>query len=138
MKKGFNVKKIRDHRTRLQNKLDFENVNVQPFCNVTVVIATDETFYPLSLFDALKVIQCVALVSFFSEIFMVLFEVEICLFPTFQETVWSHPKFHLISRNNGNNVVINNGVESRSHHIPNIPMAAVVGMSEDGMIIYKA
>ena len=26
------------------------------------VIATDETLYPLTLFDALKVIQCVALV----------------------------------------------------------------------------
>ena len=40
----------------------------------------DETRYPLTLFDALKVIL-------FSEIFMVLFEVEICLFPTFQETI---------------------------------------------------
>ena len=45
-----------------------------------------------AIVDARKVILCIALVSFFSEIFMVIFEVEICLSPTFQETVGSHLK----------------------------------------------
>ena len=56
------------------------------FSNVIVVIATDETF------DALKIVLCINLVSFVSKISMLLFEVEFCLFPTFQETVGSHLK----------------------------------------------
>ena len=54
------------------------------------VIATDETLYPLTLFDVLGVILCIALLSFLSKIFMVLFEVEICISLAFQETVGSH------------------------------------------------
>ena len=65
------------------------NVNSRPFWNVTVVVATDETLWPLILYDALKVIQCVALLPFFSKIFIVLFEVQICNFSTLHEIVRS-------------------------------------------------
>ena len=65
-------------------------INFLPICNVTVVIAIDETLYPLTLFDALKVILCIA--HSFPKYPWVLFEVEICLFPTFHETVGSYLK----------------------------------------------
>ena len=43
-------------------------MNFWPFWNVTVVIATDVTLYLLTVLDALKIIQCITIVLFFSEI----------------------------------------------------------------------
>ena len=54
----------------------------------------NETLYPLTLFDALKVILCIALVSFFSEISMhgQFLRLKLVFVPTFQETVGSYIK----------------------------------------------
>ena len=69
------------------------NVNFRPFWNVTVVIETDKTLYPLTPFDALKGILCmIAWVSFFYEIFMVTFWGWNSPFPHI-ETVGSHLKW---------------------------------------------
>ena len=61
------------------------NVNFRPFWNVTVVITTDETIYSLTLFDALKIILFIVLVSFFPKYSLELFEVEIYLIRYFIE-----------------------------------------------------
>ena len=53
--------------------------------NINVVIGIDEILHPLILFDALKVILCVALFSFIFEISMVLFQVESCLLTLFKK-----------------------------------------------------
>ena len=65
-----------------------------PFWYVIVVIATDVILYLLSVLDALKVIQCITLVSFFSEISIGSFWSWKLHFFTFEETVRSHLKIN--------------------------------------------
>ena len=90
LKKCLNGKKIRGHRTRLRNKLD--QILILGHFETSLLSQQQMEEYPVTLFDALKVIQCVAFLSFFSAIFMVLFEGQACLFSTFQETVGSQLK----------------------------------------------
>ena len=52
---------MQNHRTHLRNKLD-----QRTFYDATVVITTDETLYPLTVFDARRDILCLTLVSLFS------------------------------------------------------------------------
>ena len=56
------------------------DVNFWPFSSVTVVMATAETLYPITVFDAMKIIRNIH----------ALFEVDICIFSTFHETVESY------------------------------------------------
>ena len=60
-------------------------MNISQDCNVTDVIATPETLYLLTVFDALNVILWLTLVSFFYEISMGTFWSLNLDFPTFQD-----------------------------------------------------
>ena len=67
--------------------------------NITVVIATDETLYLLTVFDAMEVILCITLVSFSHEISMntTLFEVAICIYPLFRSLSEKTPRsYHFL------------------------------------------
>ena len=61
------MRKIKGHRTG--NKLD-KMQSLGHFETFTVVIETDVTLYLLIVLAALKVIQCIILISLFLEIFI--------------------------------------------------------------------
>ena len=66
VKKGFNAKK--SGVTKLVCEINWIKCKISAFLYVTVVIATDVTLYLLTVLEVLKVMQCITLVSFFSEI----------------------------------------------------------------------